>query len=353
MSPVRYGGDAPRRTLTIDRLVARVGGLPGVRSAGVTTTLPMSGPGPTIHFNRLAYPPKGPDDYIATGLRAVTPGYLPTLRVELRRGRLFDDRDREGAPLVAVVNETMARQFFPGVDPIGQRIQFGTEPSDGFPTVEIVGIVADVRQSFAGGSDAELFLPYAQYPDPILAPMYLSPILVVRTDGSPADLAGAVRAAINAVDPEQPLVNVRTMEGAIAGTVSQPRLQATLLIVFAGVAVALAAVGVYGVMAYTVSQRIPEIGVRLAVGASPARVLSMIVWQGARLALAGLGLGLIAAAFAARAVESQLFVVRGLDPATFAAATAVLVVSALVATYIPARRASRISPLAALGRLAR
>ena len=136
----------------------------------------------------------------------------------------------------------------------------------------------------------------------------------------------------------------------MADTVAQPRLQMTLLLIFAGIAVALAAIGVYGVMAYTVSQRIPEIGVRMAVGASPNRVVAMVVWHGARLALAGLGLGLIASVFAARSVQSLLFDVEGLDPLTFSIAPAVIVVAALLATYIPARRASRITPLSALGR---
>jgi putative ABC transport system permease protein len=312
----------------------------------------MAGAGASIHFNRASDPPKSPDDYVMTGLRVATTGYLSTIGVPLLRGRLFDDRDRQGAPPVAVINDAMARHFFPGVDPVGQRIQFGTESIPGAAWMEIVGIVADLRQSFAAAPQPEMFVPYSQFPDPILTPLYLNAILVVRTAGHPADLVAAVRAAVSDVDPDQPIVNSRTMETAIAATVAQPRLQMLLLLVFACVAVALAAVGVYGVMAYTVSQRIPEIGVRLALGASPRRVLSMIVWEGARLALAGLALGLVAAGFLARAVESQLFAVRALDPVSFGAATTVLVISALLATYIPARRASRMSPLAALGRLA-
>jgi ABC-type antimicrobial peptide transport system permease subunit len=159
-----------------------------------------------------------------------------------------------------------------------------------------------------------------------------------------------VRSVLQDIDPGQPLVNVRTMQAAMAQTVSQPRFQMTLLMVFASVAVALAAVGVYGVMAYTVSQRIPEIGVRMAVGASPNQVITMVVWQGAQLALVGMVLGMIAAALAAGAMQSLLFDVRGRDPLTFALAPLILAVAALLASYIPARRAARISPLAALGR---
>jgi predicted permease len=352
MSPQRYG-DSSVRTAAVDTIVERVGGLPDVRGAAITTGLPMTGPGVTIHFNRAAFPPKGPDDYVMAGIRAVTPAYFEILGVPVRRGRLFTARDREGAPQVAVINESMARQFFPGVDPLGQRIQMGTEPSSDSPTVEIVGVMGDMTQSFQAGAKPEMFVPYGQHPDPILTGMYLGTVLVVGTHGDPAAITSAVRSSIRTVDPNQPLVNVRTMETAIDNTVAHPRLQTRLLIVFAILAVTLAAVGVYSVMAYTVSQRIPEIGVRMALGASPNRVVAMLLWQGGRLALVGLGLGLVAAAFAGRAAESLLFRVHGLDPLTFSIAPVVVVVAALVATYVPARRAAGISPIAALSRLTR
>ncbi len=349
LSPQRYQDDVSR-TSVVENIVSRVRALPGVKSAAITTTLPMAGSGTMIHFNRAAYPPKGPDDYVLAGYRAVTPGYLETLGVPLRRGRLISERDRNGAPPVVVVNESMARQYFPDRDPLGQRIQLGTEPSQEFPTMEIVGIVGDVKQSFEAGSNAEMFVPYGQYPDPILANMYLNTALVVRTSGNPFDLTHSVRAAIVEIDGGQPLVNVRTMEAAMAGTVAQPRFQMILLMVFASIAVTLAAVGVYGIIAYTVSQRTPEIGVRMAVGASPNRVVAMVVWQGARLAVLGVVLGMIAAALAAGAMQTLLFDIKGIDPLTFAAAPVFLAVAAVLASYIPARRAARISPLAALGR---
>jgi len=263
---------------------------------------------------------------------------------------MITDRDYNAAPRVVVINESMARQYFPDRDPLGQRIQIGTEPSPELPTMEIVGIVGDVKQSFEAGSNAEMFVPYGQYPDPILAPMYLNTALVVRASGEPLDLTNSLRAAILEIDPGQPLVNVRTMEMAMAGTVAQPRFQMILLMVFASIAVALAAIGVYGIMAYTVSQRTPEIGVRMAVGASPNRVVRMVVWQGARLAVMGVVLGMIAAALAAGAMQTLLFDIKGIDPLTFAAAPVFLGIAAILASYIPARRAARISPLAALGR---
>ena len=349
LSPRKYR-DSAARTTAVQQILDRVRALPGVSGAAMTTGLPMSGAGATIHFNRAAYPPKGPDDYVMAGYRAVTTDYLRTLGVPLRRGRLLTPADRQGTPLVVVINESMARQYFPDREPLGQRIQLGTEPSPTFPTMEIVGVVGDVKQSFEAGANAEMFVPYEQHPDPILAGMYLNAALVVRTAGDPIALTSSVRGAVREIEPAQPLVNVRTMEEAIAGTVAQPRLQMTLLLIFAGVAAALAAIGVYGVMAYTVSQRIPEIGVRMAIGAAPGQVITMVVRQGARLALNGIGVGLVASAVAAGAMRSLLFNVDALDPMTFVLAAIALGAAAMLASYIPARRAARVSPLAALGR---
>jgi putative ABC transport system permease protein len=349
LSPQKYQDDVSRSSV-VERIVASVRTLPGVEGAAMTTMLPMAGAGATIHFNRAAYPPKGPDDYVMAGYRAVTPGYLTTLGVPFKRGRMLTEADRQGAAKVVVINESMAHQYFPDRDALGQRIQIGTVPSTDFPTMEVVGIVGDMKQSFEAGANAEMFVPYAQFPDPILASMYLNTALIVRTAGNPLDTVRSVRAAILEIDPGQPLVNVRTMEAAMAGTVAQPRFQMTLLMIFASIAVALAAVGVYGIMAYTVSQRTPEIGVRMAVGASPNQVIAMVVWQGARLAVMGVVLGLIAAALAAGAMQAWLFDIKGLDPLTFLVAPLVLGLAALLASYVPARRAARISPLAALGR---
>ena len=349
LSPQKYH-DEVSRTSVVEEIVSRVRVLPGVKAAAITTMIPMAGSGAMIHFNRAAYPPKGPDDYVLAGYRAVTPGYLETLGVPLRRGRMITEHDQNAAPRVVVINESMARQYFPDRDPLGERMQIGSVPSPEFPTMEVVGIVGDVKQSFEAGSNAEMFVPYGQYPDPILGPMYLNTALVVRTTAEPLDLTSSLRAAILEIDSGQPLVNVRTMEMSMAGTVAQPRFQMILLMVFASIAVALAAVGVYGIMAYTVSQRTPEIGVRMAVGASPNRVVAMVVWQGARLAVMGVILGMIAAALAAGAMQTLLFDVKGIDPLTFVAAPIFLGVAAILASYIPARRAARISPLAALGR---
>jgi putative ABC transport system permease protein len=349
LSPLKYRA-SDTRTAVVERIIARVRSMPGVQNAGSTPALPMAGAGATIHFNRAAYPPKSPDDYVMAGFRAVTPGYRATLGIPLRRGRFLTDADNERAPRVVVVNESMARQYFPDRDALGQRIQLGTEPSPDDPTMEIVGIVGDVKQGFEAGAKAEMFVPYGQFPDPILSGMYLNTALVVRTANDPTALTPALRAAINEIDPDQPLVNVRTMEGAMAGTVAQPRLQMVLLMIFGSLAALLAGVGVYGVMAYAVLQRVPEIGVRMAIGASPGQVVAMVVREGAVLIAKGLGLGLVVAAIAGGAMQSLLFNVSGLDPFAYAGAAVILGVAALVAGYVPARRAARVSPLSALGR---
>ena len=349
LSPQKYR-DHELRNGALERIIERLRATPGVQSAGMTTTLPMSSSGMVIHFNRNSYPPKGPDNYVMAGHRAVTADYLPMLGVKLLEGRHLSRRDRHGRGLVAVINESMARQYFPDRSPIGERFQLGTEPDPDFPTMEIVGVVSDMKQSFESGAKAEFFVPYSQHPDPLLLNVYLNTALVVRTSGNPAELTSTVRSIVREVDPTQPLVNIRTMDTALANTVAQPRFQMTLLVAFAGVALALAAIGVYGVMAYTVSQRVPEIGVRIAVGASPGQVVRMVVWQGARLTAFGVMLGLAGAAFGAVGMQSLLFEVRALDPVSFVIAPVVLAVAALLASYIPARRAARISPLAALGR---
>jgi predicted permease len=303
-----------------------------------------------IHFNIAGRPPKGPEDYMLAGYRAVTPGYFETLKIPLRRGRTFTESDRDGAPPVAVINEAMARQYFPDIDPIGQRFAVGTEPGAESIWYEIVGVVGNVRQSAEAGATAEYYLPYQQLPHPALADLYRNVSIVVRTELDPMALATPLRAAIREIDPDQPLVKVRTMEQSIGDSVAQPRLRTVLLSVFAGVAVLLAMFGVYGVMAYSVLQRTQEIGVRVALGASHADVVRMVVGQGARLTAAGVAIGLFVASLATRSLEGMLFELKGLDAPTFAGAALLLTASALLASYLPARRAAGVPPSIALTR---
>jgi putative ABC transport system permease protein len=349
LSPTTYREDLPRTT-AVERVVERVTTLPGVIGAAATTGLPMSGAGATIHFNIAGLPPQGPEEYRVAGYRAVTPEYFDVMGIPILRGRALDARDRQGAPLVAVINASMARQHFPDLDPIGQRFAVGTEADAETVFIEVVGVAGDVMQSFETGANAEYYLPYAQYPHPVLAGMYRNLSLVTRAASEPTALTQAIRSAILEVDGDQPLVNIRTMEQAIGNTVAQPRLQTTLLIIFAVVAAALAIIGVYGVMAYAVSYRTQEIGVRMALGASHQDVVAMVVRQGILLTATGIAIGLGGAVMATRALESLLFNTEGLDPTTFGGAALLLGAASTLASYIPARRAARVAPIIALQR---
>jgi len=348
MSPAAYARDDQRSRFLRD-VLDRVAGLPGVESAGATTTLPMAGLGAALHFNIHGRPPKGPEDYILAGYRAVSPDYLRTLGVPLRRGRPLTDRDRQGAAHVVLVNETLARRFFGRQDPIGERVQIGATPDDSVPWMEIVGVVGDVKQSFDADAQAEMYVPYLQgAPDPVLGGIYRNPSLVVRTAGDPLQVAGGLRRALGDVDRDQPVVNVRTMEEAIGTTVAGPRFRTALVGLFAGVALLLASIGVYGVMAYGVSQRRQEIGVRMALGAAGSDVVRLVLGEGIRLAAIGTSVGLLGGLAAARVMRGLLFDTTPADPLTFVAVPLVLALAGLVASYLPARRAVRVDPIAAL-----
>jgi putative ABC transport system permease protein len=349
LSPVTYAQHLARTSM-VERTIERAASLPGARRVAMTTGLPMSGGGATIHFNIDGKPPKGPEEYRLAGYRAVTPGYFEMMGIPLRSGRTFTERDRQGAPPVAIINESMAQQYFRDVNPIGQRFAIGTEPDAESVFFEIVGVVGDVKHSFEAGAKSEYYLPYGQYPHPVLAGMYRNVSLVVKTESDPTALVSSVRSALREIDPDQPLVKVRTMEQAIGESIAQPRLRTVLLTVFAGVAVVLAVFGVYGVMAYTVLQRTQEIGVRVALGASQQEVVRMVVAEGARLTAIGVVLGLAGAVLASRALEGMLFEMPGFDLVTFAGAALVLSGAAVLASYLPARRAATVPPLVALGR---
>ena len=349
LSSVKYAKD-DARTATVDRILERVSAVPGVQSAAVTTFLPMSGGGSTIHFNIRGRPPAGPEQYTMAGYRAVSGRYFETLGIPLKKGRFLDDRDRQASARVIVINETMARQHFPHDEPLGQRIQLGAtpEPDSDFPYMEVVGVVGDVRQQPDADARAEMYVPYAQYPDDLLRRMYTNVNLVVRTASTPSALAGSVRAVVREIDPDQPLANVRTLDEVLAASVSQPRFRTMLLAVFAGIALLLAGIGVYGLLAHGVTQRLAEFGVRMALGASPAGVQALVLRQGIALALTGIGVGLTVTLAAVRALNSVLFEVTPWDPLAWAGASATLLFVALLASWLPARRALRVDPVEVL-----
>jgi putative ABC transport system permease protein len=328
-----------------DRLVERAKVLPGVHSAGAASFLPVSGGGSIIHFNITGHPPKTPHDYVAAGYRTVTPNYLETLGVPLLQGRLLTPRDNEKAPAVVVINATMAKTHFAGENPLGKRIQLGATPDKDVPTMEIVGVVGDVRPGLGVDPQTEMYLPYRQA-DLVLPVFQLS--LVLRTAADPQLQTSALRSALAEIDPNQPLVNVRTMEDNIATTVAQPRFRTWLIGIFAAVALVLAAVGVYGVMSYTVTQRTSEIGIRVTLGAQPEDVFKIVVGEGLRLALAGVGVGIVAALVMTRVLQSFLFGISAYDPPTFFAVALLLTIVAVAASFFPARRATLVDPMVAL-----
>jgi putative ABC transport system permease protein len=330
-----------------DRLVERAKTLPGVRSAAAASFLPVSGGGGLLHFNITGRPPKSPHDYTATGYRTITPGYFETLHVPLLQGRLLTPADKEKAPAVVLINATMARTYFSNENPLGKRLQVGAtpDPDPQNPQMEIVGVVGDVIQGLGLEPKAEMYLPYRQA-DQVLPVFQLS--VVLRTAGDPLLQASALRSALAEIDPNQPLVRVRTMEDNMAATVAQPRFRTWLIGIFAGLALMLAAVGIYGVMSYSVTQRTSEIGIRVALGAQPSDVFRIVVGEGLRLALLGVAVGLVAALLLTRVLQTFLYGTSAFDPLTFTAVAIVLTIVGVAASFFPARRATRVDPIVAL-----
>ena len=343
-SPAAYS-DRNVRLNFFDRLFEQVSAMPGVRSVGAVSVLPVTGTGSALHFNIQGRPPRSPAEFTIGGYRAVSAGYLKTLGIPLISGRWIEDRDREGSPFVVVINSSFARIHFANQSPIGQHIQLGATPAPNIPWMEIVGVVADVKQSLASESSSEMYVPYRQA-DQLLPVTTLS--MVVRTAGDPLSLSGSLRSVVHNLDPNQPVTAIRSMDENIAQSISQPRFRTVLLAIFAGIALALAAVGIFGVMAYSVAQRTRELGLRIALGASRGRVLQLVLGHGVRLTLAGVAIGLVATFLLVRYVSSFLFNVPTYDPLTLVAVVAGLIVISLCACYLPARRATLVDPIVAL-----
>ncbi|MCI0408155.1 MAG: ABC transporter permease [Acidobacteria bacterium] len=327
-----------QRIAFVDRLLERVGAVPGVRSAATVFTLPLGGSNRSNSF-RIPDRPQAPEGDPDANYRTISPGYLVSMGIPLLKGRAFTAQDGATTPAVALVNETFARRFFPGEDPIGKVIE---TDEDGTRRREIVGVVGDVRfDSLDSHLEPEYYVPYPQAPE-------TSVTLVVRAAKDPSSLAPTLREQVRALDPSLPLYAVRTMEEYLAASVADRRVIALLLGSFAAVALALAATGLYGVLAYSVSRRTREIGIRVALGARPADVLKLVVAQGMLLTVAGLGIGLAGGLLLTRFLSGLLFGVRPTDPLTFAGVSALLAGVALLACYLPARRAARVDPVTAL-----
>ena len=328
-----------------DRLVDRARTLPGVRAAAGASYLPVSGGGSIIHFNITGHPPKSPHEYVAAGYCAVTANYFETLGVPLLQGRYLTYSDTDHTPSVVVINTTMAHTYFPNENPLGRRIQLGATPENDVPTMEIVGIVGDVTQGLGLEPKAEMFVPYRQG-DQLLPVFQLS--LVMRTAADPRQESSALRSAVADIDPNQPIVKVRTMEDNMAATVAQPRFRTWLIGIFAALALLLAAVGIYGVMSYSVTQRTNEIGIRVTLGAQPGDVFRTVVGEGLRFALLGVAIGITAGLVLTRLLASFLYGISASDPTTFIAVAIILVAVSAAASFFPARRATRVDPIIAL-----
>jgi putative ABC transport system permease protein len=249
---------------------------------------------------------------------------------------------------VAVVTEAFVRQYFPGQNPLGQRIALGTEFDGSEPWREIVGVIGDLLQSPDGEGKSELFVPYEQHPDDFFSRMYQNVTIAVRTTGEPSAMAASFRQAVRAIDPQQPIVNLRTMDAVMDAAVTQPRFRTTLLGLFAGIALILAGIGIYGLLAHGVAQRRMEFGVRLALGATSRQLTGLVVREGLVLAAIGVAAGAITAALGVRLLQTMLFGVTLWDVAAWASAVLVLVAVAVIASWIPARRASAVNPVTAL-----
>jgi putative ABC transport system permease protein len=336
---------AQRSIAFYDGLLARVRAIPGVREASAVYDLPIESGFSiwSILIDDMGM--RSVADAPSAMPQMVTPSYFAAMGIPLVRGRTFTERDREGAPLVAVINETMARQLWKGADPIGHTLGMLNEK---MPKATIVGVVKDVRQGgFERDVPPTMYFPHAQsYRSAYTSPSSMS--LVVRTAGDPLALGNAVRGVVRAMDANVPVTRIRSMEQVVAGSVAGRRFTTTLLSGFAALALLLAGIGIYGVIAYAVSQRTFEIGLRVALGASRASVVSLMLGQGVRLAAIGLAIGVAGALALARLIASLLVGVGTADVPTYAGVAVALGGVAMLASWIPARRAARVQPVEAM-----
>ena len=331
---------------TVGRLLTRIQTVPGVESAAVNRCVPFSGCSRTIAF----FPdrPTDPANAPGVGRHYISPDYFRTLGIPILAGRPITDADRAGSPPVAIVNESGARRFWPGENPIGKRVWFGTTTGPFFDparAVEIVGVAGDIKYEGADQPDrpdrADFYTSYLQF-------AYPDTMVIVKARGSSTALVPALRSAVASVDPALPIYDVLTLDERISDAVARPRFNAALLAAFAGAALLLAAIGVYGVLSYSVSSRTHEIGVRLALGADSSRVVGLVVGQGLRLAVAGAAIGLAASVAVARLMQGLILDAAAWDARLLGIAAAIMLATAALAAFVPARRASEVDPMVVL-----
>lgn len=312
---------------------------PGVDGVAAALPLPLQGGGLNFAFKIEGHEDEGFGGDLTANYTAATGDYFRVMGVPLVSGRWLSDEDGAATPKVCVVSATFARRFFPGADPIGRRLVFGFTRS---VSREIVGIVGDVRRDGLGVPPRpEMYVPFSQDP-------WWASYIAVRASGDPARLAGVLRAEIRALDPSLPVEGVEPMTQAVYESVAQPRFRTTLLGLFGLTAFLLAAIGISGVLSYNVARRTREMGIRIALGATRPDILRIVLSEGLALTALGLAFGLAGALVLTQSLSSVLFEVRPIDPATYLAVMALLLVSGLGASWIPARRATRVDPLVAL-----
>jgi len=336
LPPAHYA-DAGKRIAFYRAVVANLSALPGVTAVAAAVGVPFSGARWSASFTIDGRPsPRGvPGPHGDVG--SVTPEYFAALKIPIRKGRVFTDFDRQDTEPVALIDEALARQYWPNEDPIGEHIRWGGAAR------AIVGVVGHVRNAELGGEDVKgkYYFPLDQVSPPFAT-------FVVRTPSDPARLAAGIRDAVRSVDPTQPVSQVKLLPDMVDSSLAPRRFVVTVLGVFAGMALLMAVIGLYGVISYAVTQRTQELGVRMALGAQPGEILRLVLGQGMRLAGAGVAIGLVVSLIASRLLRNELFHVGSFDPPTFALMAAVLIGAALLASYIPARRATRVDPMVAL-----
>jgi putative ABC transport system permease protein len=320
------------------QLLDKVAALPGVQSIGAVSRLPLSGGGTDTNFEIEGRPPAEPGQPRGAWYSSVTIGYFRAMGIRLLKGREFTEADTADAPKTVVISESLARRYFPDEDPLGRRLMF----DGGKDLREIVGVISDVK-FFGLGADARPSMYFAHPQSPTRGMS-----LVIRTQGDRLALTAAVRGEVSALDRNLALSNVMTLDEMVATSLAEPRFTVLLLGTFAVVAMILSAIGVYGVVSYSVSQRSHELGVRMALGAQATDVLKLVVGEGMALVLSGVGIGLAAAFALTRVMESLLFGITATDFSTFALTSVILAIVALGACLVPARRATRVDPMIAL-----
>ena len=339
--------DAERQIVFTRELLDRLQAIPGVESAGTAYPLPLDGDGFSLAFSVQGRPEPPNGQEPSANIRLVTPDFFKILGVRLLQGRVFTPHDDQKSLPVIVINKTMASRIWPGENPIGKRITFGGTDGPDVEWMEVVGVVADIRhQTLDQEGGSECYWPQLQ------RPVSGQISIVLRSAGDPAQLAGALREAVQSIDRDLPVERVRTMETVVAESLAGSRFQTVLLGIFAAVALLLAAIGVYGVISYSVAQRTHEIGIRMALGARRPEVLGLVIRQGMALVLAGVGVGLALAGllvwWLSERIAAFLYEGRALDPLTFVAVPLVLLTVALLANWLPARRATQVEPVVAL-----